>query len=307
LPVPIGSVNFRSPTLTRGGEISSDGRYEVDGLAAGNYDVWIISRGGTIYNAKYTVNGNATYDIQIQGATVRGRVVDAANGTPITDVNIWSQPSKERPTQYRATTDSDGRFVIDAVTDGSLEIHASTQQPYAPGTQTITVTGGSAPEVEFRLERAQPTSFRIVDAQSGATMDAFISINDGKKLVSSGGPTRDEDGTIRVYVAAGQYKAYVNARGYVQQNIDFTAPGPEVRVTLSQAGRVMLTAAKQVRVRLVGAPRPYFGVANPNGFSIEGIPPGAYTLEVLADDGKTVVRSMPVSINAGMTTAVNLD
>jgi hypothetical protein len=138
-------------------------------------------------------------------------------------------------------------------------------------------------------------------------MDAFISINDGKKLVSSGGPTRDEDGTIRVYVAAGQYKAYVNARGYVQQNIDFTAPGPEVRVTLSQAGRVMLTAAKQVRVRLVGAPRPYFGVANPNGFSIEGIPPGAYTLEVLADDGKTVVRSMPVSINAGMTTAVNLD
>jgi uncharacterized GH25 family protein len=307
LPVPNSMVMFMSPNLRRSGQISSDGRYQVDGLTAGNYDIQIISRGGALYSAKYAVSGDATYDIQIQGTSVRGRVVDAATGAPITDVNVWSQSSKDRPVSYQAMTDSDGRFIFDAVTDGSLEIRASTRQPYAPGTQTINVTAGSAPEVEFRLERAQPTSFRVVDAQSGATMDAIISVNDGKKLVGNGGPARDEDGAIRVYVGAGQYKAFVNARGYVQQSIDFTAPGPEVRVTLSQAGRVTLTAAKQVRVRLVGAPRPYGGVANPNGFTIEGIPPGAYTLEVLADDGKTVVRSMPVSINAGMTTAVNLD
>jgi len=309
LPVSNGNISFLTPKVRRGGEISPDGRYQVDGLAAGNYDVQIRSRGGISYNAKYAVTGDATYDIQIQGATVRGRVVDASNGAPIADANIWTQSSRERPVPYTAVADSEGRFILDAVTDGSLEIHASTRQAYASAMKTITVTAASAPEVEIRLERAQPTSFRVVDAQSGATMDAFISISDGKKLIGSGGPSRDEDGAIRVYVPAGQYKAWVNTRGYVAQSVDFTAPGPEVPVALSQAGRVTVTAAKQVRVRLVapGAPRPYYGMASPNAYAMEGIAPGAYTLEVLAEDGKTVVKSMPVSINAGMTTAVNVD
>jgi hypothetical protein len=174
--------------------------------------------------------------------------------------------------------------------------------------QTITVTSGSGPEVELRLERGQPTSFRVVDAQSGAPMDAFISVSDGKKSIANGGPARDEDGAIRLYLTPGQYKAFVSGRGYVQQAVDFSVPGPDVRVALSQAGRVSLTASKQVRVRLVSpaAPRPYNGVATSTSYTIEGIMPGTYTLEVLSDDGKTVIKSMTVAVNAGMTTTVNV-
>jgi hypothetical protein len=306
-PLPNGNITFMSPKLRRSAEVSSDGRYEVDGLAAGAYDVAIYSRGGTVYSAKYTVSGNSTYDIQIQGSALRGRVIDAANGAPIADATVWSQGSRERPVPYQATTDSDGRFILDAVTEGPLELHASTRQAYAPATQTITVASGSAQEVEFKLDRAQATLFRVVDAQSGATMDAFVSISDGSKQIGNGGPTREEDGTIRVYIGPGQYKAYVSARGFVQQSIDFTTPGPEVRVTLSQAGRVMVTAAKQIRFRLVapGAPRPFYGISN--GAMMENVPPGSYTLEVLGDDGKTVVKSMPVSVSAGTTTNVSVD
>ena len=307
LPVPNGTVRFSSPTTNRGGEISSDGRYEVGGLVAGTYDVAIYSRGGPLYNAKYTVSGNAIYDVQVSGGTLRGRVVDADTGAPIADANIWSQSSRERPIPYTATTDSDGRFILDAVTDGTFELHASSRQQYAPGTQTVTVNNGNAPDVEIRLARAQATGFRVVDAQSGASMDAFISINDGKRQAGSGGPTRDEDGLIRVYVAPGQYKASVNARGYVVQSIDFTAPAAEVRVALSQGGRVTVTAAKQARVRIMTAQRPYIGIANPNGYTMEGIPPGTYTLEVLGEDNKTVVRTMQVSVIAGVTTSVSLD
>ncbi|MDQ6800051.1 MAG: carboxypeptidase-like regulatory domain-containing protein [Acidobacteriota bacterium] len=309
VPFPGGNIEFFGTGIRRGSTISSEGRYQVDGLTPGNYTVTIPTRAGTVFNAKYAVVGDATYDIQIQGATVRGRVVDSASGAPIVDASVWSPSSKESPFPRQTTTDSDGRFIFDSVIDGPLELHASSRQQFAPASQTITVSGGTAPEIELRLDRAQPTSFRVVDAQSGATLDAFISIGDGKKMVANGGPARDEDGAIRVYVAAGQYKAFVNARGYVQQSVDFTTPGPEVRVALSQAGRVTLTAAKPVRVRLVapGAPRPYYGMAVPTGNTIESIPPGNYTLEVLGEDGKTVVKSMPVAINAGMTTAVNLD
>jgi hypothetical protein len=308
LPYPGGPVVFNG-SVSRNGAISPDGRYQVDGLTAGTYDVAIHTPGGTVYRAKYAVTGNATYDIQIQGATVRGRVVDSSSGAPIADARVWSPPSKESPFPRQATTDSDGRFLFDAVADGSVELHASSREQYAPTMQTITVSGGSAQEVELRLERAQPTAFRIVDAQSGATLDGFISVSDGKTPIANGGPARDEDGSIRLYLAPGQYKAFVNARGYVRQSVDFTAPGPEVRVTLSQAGRVTLTASKQVRVRLValGSSRPYYGMAIPNGYTIEALPPGTYTLEVLGDDGKTVVRTMTVSVNAGITTPVSVE
>src|SRR5262249_55438908 len=102
---------------------------------------------------------------------------------------------------------------------------------------------------------------------------------------------------------------YVTARGFVQQTVDFTTPGPEVRVALSPAGRVIVTSSKPARFRLVSSalPRPLWGNANPMGGPVENVPPGSYTLEVLGDDGKTVARSMAIAVAAGVTTTVSVD
>src|SRR6058998_3643870 len=113
-------------------------------------------------------------------------------------------------------SDSDGRFVLDVLPDGTFDIHASSpRQHYAPAIQPVTISGGSAPEVELRLDSAQATAFHVVDAQSGVPLDAFISVSNGNTVVANGGGVRDEDNAIRIYLAPGQYKAHVNARGYV--------------------------------------------------------------------------------------------
>ena len=108
----------------------------------------------------------------------------------------------------------------------------------------------------------------------------------------------------------------VNARGYVAQPVDFSAPGPDVRVTLSQGGRVLLVSSKPTRVRLTSSAaaatqsggrvgRVY--TANSMGMPVENLAPGSYVLDVLGGDGKSVLRSMPVMVTAGQTTTVNVD
>jgi protocatechuate 3,4-dioxygenase beta subunit len=310
VPYGGGNLNFSNPKLgSRSGPISPDGRYQIDGLAAGDYDVVIFGMNGPVFRGKYSVAANSVYDIQIQGATLRGHVVDASTGAPIAGASVWTQPSRDNPMMRQTTTDSDGSFLLEPIPDGSVEVHASSRQHYAPAVQTVTVSGGVASDIEFRLEAGQATAFRVVDAQTGAPMDAFISVSSGKTMTANGGPTRDDDGAIRLYLAPGSYKAFVNARGYIQQTVDFIAPASEVRVVMAVAGRVQLLSAKPTRVRLTSptAPRQYNGMASPNGFTMENLAPGNYTLEVYAEDGKTVVKSIPVTVNAGLTTTVNVD
>jgi hypothetical protein len=120
-------------------------------------------------------------------------------------------------------------------------------------------------------------------------------------------PGRDDDGAVRVYVGPGNYKATVSSRGYVTAAVDFTVPGPEVRVALSSGGVLLLTAEKTTRVRLMGGARPMNSYVSPQGTRLEGIAPGTYTLEVFADDGKTVVKTLPVSMAAGQTVSMRVD
>jgi len=307
VPVQFGYVTFSGGGHpSRNGQISAEGRYEVNGLAAGNYDIRVFGN-GIMFQGKYTVAGDSTYDIQIAGSPVRGRVVDGSTGAPISDARVWIAPSRDNPTPRQSMTDSEGHFVLDAVPDGTFEVHATSRQHYAPASRSVTISGGAPPDIELRLDPGQPTTFRVTGAQSGAPLDAFISINSGKTSIANVGGMRDEDGGIRAWLAPGQYKASIYMRGYVTQTVDFSAPGPDVRVALQQAGRVILIASKMMRIRLKSQPVNRDAMAGPNGITIDNLRPGAYTLEVFGDDARSVVKTMPVTVIGGQTVTVNID
>src|SRR5213075_3010865 len=74
----------------RNERVSTDGngRYEVQGLENGKYNVTVMDPSRGAYSQPYTVDGSATFDIDMHGTTVRGHVTDSATGQPVQDAMV---------------------------------------------------------------------------------------------------------------------------------------------------------------------------------------------------------------------------
>ena len=304
-PASSGFVNFRQRDGQNGMGRVTGGAYEVSGLSAGDYDVALNSPEGG-YRGKYTVTGSGTFDIDIRGATLRGRVVDAQSGAPLPDaaVNVGGKGVAST----NATTDSDGRFALPALLDGTYTLFVR-RETYSPSQQTIEVSGGVTPNVEVRLEGGTPATFLIVDATSGAPLPmANVTVDSGGKRVA-GGMSRGEEGA-RVWLQPGRYTAMASAPEYAQSaRVEFSVPGPAVRIQLSRAGSLVIVARSAGMARLRGAAG---GIMRGMPFTpgtngpMMNLPAGQYTLEVT--DGKgNVLKRLPVTIVSGEKTTVAVD
>src|SRR4051812_13167967 len=154
--------------------ISPEGTYTVAGLTSGNYNVRLIGP-GLSYQTKYTAAASGTFDIDIHGATLRGRVVDATSGAGLSNarVNVNARGSATG----NATTDSDGRFVIDALADATYDLSVVLEQ-YAAAKQQVVVSAATAPEVEVRMEPAAAVTIHLIDATTGAPLDGSVTITE---------------------------------------------------------------------------------------------------------------------------------
>jgi len=78
-PIGGGNINFSPKKGSEGGsgQINGDGSYSVTGLGTGDFIVRAFTYSGSRYETDYTVTGSATFDIDMKGATLSGRVVDA--------------------------------------------------------------------------------------------------------------------------------------------------------------------------------------------------------------------------------------
>ncbi|TML13835.1 MAG: carboxypeptidase regulatory-like domain-containing protein [Actinobacteria bacterium] len=271
------------------------------------------------YRGKYTVTGSATYDIDVRGATLRGRVVDADSGAPIADASI-SLSGKGATAFSNATSDSDGRFSVPALLDGAytLSVH---REMYSPSSQPVQISGGVAADVEVRLEGGTAATIIVTDAMTGiALANANVVVDSSGKRIG-GGIARGDDGA-RVWLRPGRYTATANAFGYTSGNAELSVPGPPVRIALAHAGSLVVIAKSSGAARLRGGmavpPSPGVGgvitsVARLLMFSpgmnpaIENLNPGQYMLDVLDSSKKNVIKSVPVTIVPGEKTTVTLD
>jgi hypothetical protein len=284
--------------------ISPDGAYTVSGLTSGNYNVH-VNAPGLMYQTKYNVAGSATFDVDIHGATLRGRVVDASSGAGLsnTRVSVTSHGSGSG----NALTDSEGRFVIDALVDASYDLSAIREQ-YAAVKQQVVVSSGAAPDVEVRMEPAAAVTIHLLDATTGAPLDGSVTITDPSSKAFMGEAQRVDTGTFKAWLKAGTYQAGAGAHGYIYKMQSFTTPA-EVNIALARGGTLLIRARTTQTVRLdrpTGGTQRTLGTLRPgpNG-PYESIPAGAYILATVGSDGK-VQSSVPVTINAGDTTSVEL-
>ncbi|MEA2338676.1 MAG: hypothetical protein QOE82_2683 [Thermoanaerobaculia bacterium] len=283
--------------------ITPEGTYIASGLAAGDYNVRVMGP-GTSYQTKYTVVSNSTFDVDIHGAVLRGRVVDASSGAPLSNARVILM--SRVPANGSATTDSDGRFVIDALADGTYDMQVSREQ-YAAVRQQVSVASGGVPDAEVRMEPAAAVTIHITDAATGAPLDGSVVITDSTRAFR-GEATRVDVATFKAWLKPGTYSAGAFARGYLTRTQSFTAPG-DVTLALERGGSLLIRARSAQSVRLdkpsggiqrtLGMVRP-----GPNG-PYEALPPGSYLLVTVGLDGK-VVSSVPVTIIAGDTVGVDL-
>ncbi|HEX3577246.1 MAG TPA: carboxypeptidase-like regulatory domain-containing protein [Thermoanaerobaculia bacterium] len=284
--------------------ISTDGTYTAAGLAIGDYSVRVTSTGALQYQTKYTAAASGTFDVDIHGATLRGRVVDARSGAPLAGARVTL--TSRLPANGAAATDSDGRFAIDTLPDATYDLSVSRDE-YAVASQSVVVANGSTPDVDVRLEQTPAITIHVTDSVTGAPVDANVFIQDPTGASLRGEATRVDSGTFRAWLKAGNYTASIGARGYVFKSQSLTAPG-DVAVALVRAGALLIRARTAQRARLDlpdGGPRRGLGMLRPgtNG-PYESMPPGSYMLTLIGSDGK-VVQSIPVLINAGQTTTID--
>jgi protocatechuate 3,4-dioxygenase beta subunit len=306
IPTASGTVNFfptaPKPDQSGGFARVSGGAYEVNGLASGEYNVHVNSPDGS-WRGKYVVSGPGTFDIEVRGATLRGRVIDAGSGAPVADANV--SVSGKPPTAHgNALSDSEGRFAVPSLADGKYTLNVQ-RETFAPAHQEVTVSGGMVPDVEVRLEGGTQTTFVVVDAVTGAVLTGSnVFVESGGKRMGNG-VIRAEEG-VRLWLQPGNYTALAMASGYSSgPKTNFTVPGPAVRLTLSRAGTLVVVskAFQFARLRNAG----YNRLLRLQEGTFSQIPAGEFTLEVLDDKQQQVVKRLPVTIVSGERTTVTVD
>ena len=312
-----GSLTFQqehwNPSLPGPGigHISPGGTYEIAGLVRSVYDVrvsgMLASGVAASYRVLYAVSGNATFDIDIRGATMSGRVVDAKTAAPIAGASVGLSGEINFVLRL-VTSDSEGRFVIAAVQEDRYELSAR-RDPYAPSRQSLVVSGGVIPEMVIRMEAATPITIHVVDALTGRPIGSGVMIARDGKQVGVGLPQIGEG--VQFYLSPGTYEAHASAEvnDYVVGKATFTVPGGDQTIALIRGARLLIRSASGGHARLVapGIVLPVWPwvLAPGNNGPFTRLPPGAYTLELLGPHD-VVVKSVPVKLAPLETTIVDL-
>lgn len=282
------------------------GAYEVRLAEPGEYMVRVQQMYGQVRTSapqKINVTSAMTHDIEIRGATLRGRVLDERTGAPIAGAMVEvSSPGWGT----NATSDSDGRFSLDSLNDATYRVTASRER-FVAEPREVVISGGSDAEVEVRLRQGESIGVRVVDAADGRALNAAITPRvKGAKGSSAphGRPASLENGMQRLWLLPGTYSADVWVQGYVPRTVDLQVPGPDIHVMLERGGTVIVQGrvSGAVFVRLRAGEKRY--PTSVGSGRMENVPAGTYALEAVDDKQKVLATKEGIVVTAGQTTTV---
>ena len=295
----------------------ADGRYEIDGIDEGRYNVSVTESGRAAWSTAYDVSGSATFDIDMRGATVAGVVTDATSGAAVEGAVVELRGTRPDAPYLRSTSsDANGSFAFDQVPAGSYEARAE-KSHYAAASVPLTVGDAGLPDVSVKLAAAPGLVVRLLDGRDARPLAGWYH--------AAGDDWRTYDGTIDavadpspINLGSGSYQLTVGAYGYAPRSVRVTAPGAE-SVALTPGGAIIVTsrAATAGMLRIVDASGTAYrlqagaaaGVvrleAAPAQTRIANVAPGTYTLQRL-DGANQVVATAEVTVVEGAVAAASL-
>jgi hypothetical protein len=296
---------------SRRGDTDHQGRFHFEGIDAGSYELQVYGyRSGSRHRETVELSADRDVLIELHTVAVSGRVVDAADQAPIPNAQVIlmaAQPDDTAPWQNTETTaDSRGVFRLRDVAEGSWKVRA-VQAGYGPAEVDVQVDSGRPVEgVELSLQATEGIVLEVL-LPSGRPPDmVHTAVFDAAgQVVSRGSYPTGEDGRVRVAsVAPGAWDLFLDADSSAAVVVPVTAPGNAGRVVLPQAGGLNLKvpglseARVGAKVRLTDAGgklyRVPWGGHVMKDFDLQGgrrrfeeLPPGQWTLNVSATDGRT--------------------
>lgn len=306
------------PTATGGrasDQTDEDGRYAIEGLSDGNYQVQVAGQ-GTNYRRAFAVSGDTNGDIALPALTISGLVTDAGSNEPIEGATIQAETGRERtgvPARY-AATDSRGFYSLEGLDSGDYQITAR-KDGYQ--LKTLPVSVASAPaEVNVSLTRGAGLTIRAVDGMTGLPLRSLtvLAYAGSGSLAFTGSVPLDAEGKGEVSsLSPGGYALYVFSQGFASRSYPVTIPSPMLSIAMTPGGRVEVRTDAPFTGRLVdaaGAPYLLFPgrmdarvSGAPPVVSWGGLSPGSYRLIVSGPSGET---SYPFTVSEGGTTTVQI-
>jgi len=308
-------VRTRSSTRT-----GANGIYEISGLEPGRYEVGVIDmQRFASFDTTYEVVGSATFDIDVRGSEIRGRVVDSDTGQPIADATVTLQKASAEPSflsNLTVVTDAAGNFSFQTVSPGSYRARAQKER-YGQSIVDLVVSESDSRDIELKLARTDGALLRVVDARDGRALSPSVWIRDQMgRSAFEGQPRPNSDGVLVIPLAPGGYRATVGATGYAAQSVNLVVPSQEIRIALSPGGAIQIESKQNGRevARLMTPSGDFYRrsplsqpqlVLDPGTTVVEHLVPGAYVLQLLDERGN-VKSSYSVTVVEGRTARVEI-
>ena len=297
---------------------NSDGKFEIKGLAPGTYRLTFFKEDELI-DRTLEVEAPGEVDLPLPATgTLRGRVVDARTGQPVSEFTYSIEPAQPNPQarhsagMHRGHSSPDGTFTL-TIPAGSYRITAGASGYLSEDAAEARVVENETTTVELPLGRGITITGRVVD-ESGLPVgeaDVMVTAAEPERMrarrAARVGPPHTktaEDGTFTVTgIEPGQAQLAVRSQGYVSHRRTFEAERDmPVEITLARGltlQGVVVRGGKRVAGAQVGAVSAAVGgehqsaITDEDGrFTLSGLIPARYTVSAFLEEQHTEVRDV---------------
>jgi len=243
-----------------------DGRYEIDNLQPGQYELAVMKMVGMMPNPLFQMEITLTdndleKNIELPEGGISGKVVDAETRKPIEGARVTLERTQAKDIQSAAmsklgfftgggeNTDSEGKYSLSIVEDGAYYVVAS-KEGYAPQALTATVRNSKGPsDLDFSLSSGETLSGQVTGSDPERPVkQIFLSAKDpGGMPVYSKRISLSEEGAYEATgLAPGEYVITVDATGYASASRKVT-----IRSGSDNRADFVMTAGGTLVIRVV--------------------------------------------------------
>lgn len=304
------------------GQTGADGRFRIEGLAEGSYQVRATESSGRAWALEQVeLAADREIRLELASATIEGSVRDARDDRPISGADVRVEPaSGESAAGMRVwigsdATGDDGRYRREGIGLGEQRVLASAEG-YAAAEQRVTIVDrDQVARVDFRLEPNEGITVTVLGPNGLPPERVWVAALDaGGAAVWSDFPAPGEGGRLRLTsLPPGEWTLLAGGRDLPVVKRRVTSPGEagEIRIPPPGLLRVRVPALAEgalSTLRLIGADgEPYvhpYGMAAQADYRMSGreiaigsLPPGPWRVEVTSADGRVFAGAVTVEAN----------
>jgi len=249
-----------------------DGRFKINAVPADHsYNIMVNADGygqadvqAETHDAADRVVNVGKITLPVANLSISGRIVDS-EGNPVSNATLYGYGDGQ-PNQCQAQTDAEGRFTLEGVCEGKINLRADCRQDGKPLSARVITSGGTADIRIIVREGRSPVQY-----VGGKTYDQIIQT--AEKVMA--GVIVDERGEPMANVPVGVC-AQKTERGTTYSS------WPTLRATTDAQGRFAIECYEQCQYNLLVSPDHYAAQI------VYDVPVGEKDLKITVPDGGTL-------------------